>query len=107
MPPSVCWTAAATPALPRWPEPAGQFTATPLPSADCHAGLTLERESVRLYVVPELSERWMIATLVLGRLTPLFSFWIAGSFQDVIWPMKIFASVGPSILIRFLTPGRL
>ena len=43
IPPSVCCTAAATPALPRWPEPTGQFTATPLPSADCHAGLTLER----------------------------------------------------------------
>ncbi len=44
---------------------------------------------------------------VLGRLTPLFSFWIAGSFQVVIWPMKILASVGPSMCRRFLTPGRL
>src|SRR6201997_3082779 len=44
---------------------------------------------------------------VLGRLTPLLSATIAGSFQAVIWPEKILASVGPSRCKRFLTPGRL
>jgi len=34
------------------PEPTGQLTATPVPIADCHAGLELERKSVKLYVVP-------------------------------------------------------
>src|SRR2546429_229909 len=32
MPPGVCDTPAATPALPRWPVPTGQLTATPEPS---------------------------------------------------------------------------
>src|ERR1700758_2889481 len=44
---------------------------------------------------------------VLGRLTPLLSAAIAGSFHVVIWPEKILASVGPSMCSRFLTPGRL
>src|ERR1700686_2883985 len=44
---------------------------------------------------------------VLGRATPLLSFWIAGSFQLVILPMKMLARVGPSMCSRFFTPGRL
>ncbi len=60
-----------------------------------------------MYVVPELSERWAIVIAVLGSDTPLLSAAIAGSFHLVICPMKIFASVGPSMCRRFLTPGRL
>src|SRR4051812_13808890 len=107
MPPGVCETPAATPALPRWPVPTGQLTATSRPSCDFQVGLTLERKSVKLYVVPELSERWTIAIFVLGSLTPLFRDLIAGSSHCVIWPRKILASVGPSMCRRFLTPSTL
>ncbi len=62
---------------------------------------------MKLKVVPELSERWAIEIFVLGSETPGLSLAIAGSFQVVIWPMKILASVGPSMCSRFLTPGRL
>ena len=62
---------------------------------------------MKLKVVPELSERWAIVIFVLGSETPGFSFAIAGSFHVVIWPMKICASVSPSMCRRFLTPGRL
>src|SRR5256886_17199207 len=44
---------------------------------------------------------------VLGGFTPGLSFLIAGSSHCVIWPRKIFASVGPFMCKRFLTPGRL
>jgi len=39
-----------------------------------------------------------------GRLTPGFSFLIAGSFQVVIWPRKIFARTAPLILRCGTTP---
>src|SRR5919107_3759041 len=102
--PGVCDTPPATPALPRWPEPTGQLTATPLPYCDFHVGLAVERYSVKLYVVPELSERCTIAIFVPGSFTPLFNFLIAGSSHCVIWPEKIFASVAPFMSSRFLTP---
>ena len=57
--------------------------------------------------MPEPSERWAIVIAVLGSETPGLSFAIAGSFQVLICPKKIFASVGPSMCSRFLTPGRL
>src|SRR5581483_8784705 len=107
MPPVVCPTSAATPELPLPPVPVGHATATPRPYFVDHAGLTLARKSVKLNVVPELSERCTIAIDVDGRLTPGFSFLIAGSSHVLTWPMKIFASVGPSMWSRFLTPGRL
>ena len=56
-PPSVRETTPATPALPRAPTPVGQLTVVLLPTFDFQAGLVLERKSVKLYVVPELSER--------------------------------------------------
>ena len=37
-------------------------------------------------VSPEESERWIVTIGVAGILTPLFSFWIAVSFQVVIEP---------------------
>src|SRR3954471_9823271 len=104
MAPGVCVTPAATPELPRWPVPVGHATATPFPYFDFHCGLALERKSVKLYVVPELSERWTIAMFWSGSATPLFSFLIAASFHFVIWPEKICASVAPFMCSRFLTP---
>ena len=62
---------------------------------------------MKLKVVPELSERCAIEIFVDGSETPLFSFAIAGLFQVVILPMKMLASVGPSIFNRFGAPGRL
>ena len=59
---------------------------------------------MKLNVVPELSERWTIAILRLGSATPLLSFLIAASFQLVMSPLKILASVGPFMCRRFLTP---
>ena len=58
---------------------------------------------MKFQVVPLPSERWTVVIVVSGRLTPLFSLTIAGSFHFVISPEKIFASVGPSMCSRFLT----
>src|SRR5262245_21437513 len=107
MPPGVWPTPAATPDEPRWPAPTGQSTATPLPTLDLQSALALERYSVKLYVVPELSDLCTIAIDWSGRPTPLFSFAIAGSFHFVICPEKIFASVAPFMCSRFLTPETL
>ena len=65
------------------------------------------RNLVKPAVVPEESERWTTAMLVLGRLMPELSALIAGSFQVLIWPRKIFEIVGPSSLMPLLTPDRL
>ena len=59
------------------------------------------------WVVPEESERCTTVMLVLGRLMPGFSALIAGSFQVLILPMKMFATVGPSSFSPLLTPDRL
>jgi len=57
-------------------------------------------------VVPDESERTAMVIGVLGRLTPGLSALIAGSFQVLIWPWKIFAmTVGSSF--RLLIPVRL
>src|SRR5213076_1730879 len=65
-PPFVWLSAAETPEEPRAP--------TPVPGPAFHTLLTLLRYSVRLYVVPLLSERWMTVIARLGRLLPAFSF---------------------------------
>src|ERR687888_1836919 len=96
MPPSVWVNAAATPELPRAPMPVGQLTDTPLPGPPFHVRLTLLRYSVRLYVVPLLSERWMTVMSRSGSDFPLFSFLIAGSFHFLIRPRKMPAIVLPS-----------
>src|SRR5919204_4163214 len=96
MRPLVVLRAPETPELPRAPTPVGQSTATPLPTFVFHSGLTEFRYSVRLYVVPLLSERWMTVIPRSGRLLPLFCRLIAGSFQRLILPRKMFASVFPS-----------
>src|SRR5436309_6307166 len=94
-PPFVWLSAAETPEEPRAPTPAGQSTATPFPGPAFHVLLTLVRYSVRLYVVPLLSERWMTVMPRLGSLLPLLSFLIAGSSHFLIFPRKMFASTEP------------
>ena len=48
---------------------------------------------MKLSVVPESSERWNAWILRSGSFASGFSFLIAGSFQLVIWLLKIFARV--------------
>jgi hypothetical protein len=99
MPPFVWLSVAATPELPRAPTPVGQLTATPLPTLLFHCRLTAFRYSVRLYVVPLLSLRWITVMSRSGNDLPLFSFFSAGSFHFLIRPMKMPATALPSSLM--------
>src|SRR6266496_1247524 len=99
MPPFVWLSVADTPELPRAPTPTGQLTATPLPTPLFHCLLTLLRYSVRLYVVPLLSLRWITVMAKSGRVLPLFSCLIAGSFHFLILPRKMPATALPSSLM--------
>src|SRR5215217_7324421 len=105
MPPFVCDSVPETPALPRAPTPVGQSTATPLPTRLFHSLLTLLRYSVRLYVVPLLSLRWITVIWRSGRFLPLLSFLIAGSFQRLILPRKMPATALPSRRRWFGSPS--
>ena len=60
-----------------------------------------------MYVVPEPSDRCTTVMSVPGRLTPAFSFAIAGSFHFVILPRKMSASSAPVNFSCALTPGML
>ena len=58
--------------------------------------------------MPEPSERCTTTIGCDGSLTPALSFWIAASFQVLISPRKILASVGPSsVSSPDLTPSTL
>ena len=59
------------------------------------------------FVVPDESERCTTVIVVLGRLTPGFSAAIAELFHFVIFPRKMFASVGPSSFRPVLMPDTL
>src|SRR6476619_3398179 len=107
MPPSVRVTRPATPAEPRAPMPAGKLTAVELPTFDFQSPFTAERKSVKLYVVPDPSERKIGVIRRFGMSAPLFSALIAGSFQFVIWPRKIFEIVFPSRFRCVGAPGTL
>src|SRR4051812_35184856 len=107
MPPFVPLRDAATPAEPRAPTPPFQLTATPLPNRDFQDGLALERYSVTLYVVPELSLRWMGVMSRSGRFAPGLSAAIRWAFHFLMSPEKMPASVGPSSRRRLLRPGML
>src|SRR3954447_13746837 len=95
MPPSVCESTPATPADFAPPTPTGKLGSVLTPTFDLNAPLTAERESVKLYEVPEPSERKIGGIFVDGRDTPLLSAWIDASFQVVTLPRKMFASTGP------------
>ena len=57
MPPSVRVMTPVTPALPRAPTPVGQLTLVPVPTLLFQVGLVFDRKSVKLYDVPEASDR--------------------------------------------------
>ena len=57
MPPSVRVTTPVTPALPRAPTPVGQLTLVLVPTLLFQVGLVFDRKSVKLYDVPEASDR--------------------------------------------------
>src|SRR5580692_1265033 len=106
MAPAVDLTICATPGLPM-PARAvdGHLTVELLPSVHVLGTASL-RNRVKFAVVPEESERTAMVIGVLGRLTPGLSAAMAGSFQVLIWPWKIFAMVVASSF-RLLTPDRL
>src|SRR5579862_4355877 len=64
------------------------------------------RNRVKFWVVPEESDRTARVIGVLGRLTPGLLALMAGSFQALMLPEKIFAIVVGSSF-RLLTPDRL
>src|SRR5262245_27256299 len=92
MEPLVFFTASATPWEPWAPWPPGAVHFLP-PSKVQTEGAVPVRNLVKLSVVPESSERWIVAICRFGRVTPGLSFAMAGSFQFLIVPAKILASV--------------
>src|SRR5665647_1792952 len=104
MPPSVVFTALATPADFSLPSPLPVHF---LPGA---AGQSVEaavfRYLVKLSVVPDSSERKNTLMACAGRVTPLLMAMIAGSFHLVIRPLKILA-VTAGVRTSLSTPLRL
>src|SRR5450755_3709780 len=96
--PWVCLTAAATPAFLAAPVPTGHLTVLSEPTWDFQVGLQSARNVVKPAVVPDESERCTTVIFVLGSFIPGLSLAIAGSFQVLILPRKMFAVVGPSSL---------
>src|SRR2546423_6742457 len=105
--PSVWLIAAATPSFPSPPVPTGHCTALSAPTFVDQSELCDASQEVNTNVVPDSSERWTTEIGVLGSETPVFWAAIAGSFQVVISPRKIFATVSPSSCRGFETPWRL
>src|ERR1700712_3379737 len=106
MAPGVLLTIESTPPLPVPPRLLeGQLIVELVPSFHT-PGAELTRNWEKFCVVPEESDRRAMVIAVLGSLALGLSAVIAGSFQVLIWPWKILAIVGPSIL-RPVTPDRL
>src|SRR5438094_5032162 len=109
MPPAVLLTTASTPALfapaLNWAL-VGHVGPVPAPILDLNSGLTVDRNVVKMYVVPEPSERWTIVIGVEGRLTPGLSALISALFQAESLPWKMSARVC-ALRCRFVMPGRL
>src|ERR1022692_3715162 len=94
----------ATPGFPDAACPPGQLMVLPVPSVHVD-GAALVRYNVKLAVVPDPSERCTVVMAVAGNLTPGLSPAMAGSFQVVILPAKIPATVaGPNV--NFDTPDK-
>src|SRR5262249_10656399 len=87
----VDFSAAATPSEPLAPCPPGAFQTLSWSKVQSLPAAAV-RYLVKLSVVPEESERWKVTIVASGRVAPLFSAVIAGSFHLVIEPEKIFAS---------------
>src|SRR3954471_13136803 len=98
---------AATPSLPLAPVPVGHFTDLSTPGPLSHSLEELARNWAKFFVVPDSSERWQTVILLAGSVTPAFAAAIFGSFQFVILPRKMSASVAPSSLRPDFTPSRL
>src|SRR2546421_7496293 len=102
MVPSDLLIAAATPSEPFSPSPPGAFQVLSLPKLQSEAEV-LARNLVKLSVVPELSDRCTVKIFVDGSVAPWLSAAIAGSFQVVTFPAKIFAMVA-GLSCRLVTP---
>src|SRR5215218_7798098 len=96
MEPLVLATLLATPSLPFAPMPTGHSTEVLAPTFDFQSGLTFDRQSVQMNVVPDPSDRCTTTIACDGSLALGLSFWIRGSFQAFTSPIKILAKVGPS-----------
>src|SRR6267142_3202360 len=96
MAPGVALTTASTPALLapalNWAV-VGQVGTVPAPIFDLNSGLAVERNVVKMYVVPEPSDRWTIVIGVFGRFTPGLSALISALFHAASLPWKMSASV--------------
>src|SRR5665648_656765 len=104
MPPSVAFTALATPADFSLPSPLPVHL---LPdSAVQSVGAAALRYLVKLSVVPDSSERKKTLMSCAGGVTPGLMAAIAGSFHLVMAPLKILA-VTAGVRISFSTPLRL
>src|SRR5262245_59138296 len=107
MEPSVALMIEVTPGLPLPPWlPSGHVTVEPAPSFQIEPAAFV-RYVVKFCVVPELSERRAIVIFVDGSFTPGLSAAIAGSFQVVMSPWKILASVGGVNFRGLVTPDTL
>src|SRR5450759_2129552 len=101
MPPSVAFTALATPADFSLPSPLPVHF---LPGAAGQSvGAAAFRYLVKLSVVPDSSERKKTLMAVAGRVTPLLMAAMAGSFHAVMRPLKILA-VTAGVRISLSTP---
>src|ERR687889_1335517 len=92
MVPGVFLTWVATPSDFAAPAPPGAFHALALPNVHS-ASAVLLRYLVKLSVVPDSSERCTVWIAVSGRVAPLLSAAIFGSFHLVILPEKMPARV--------------
>src|SRR5215510_9427327 len=107
MAPSPCLISCATPVFfsPPWVD-AGQATESPEPRVQFAGWHAATRNLVKLFVVPEPSERWATMMFLSGRVTPALSAAIAGSFHFLILVDMIWHSVS-GLSLRPLTPERL
>src|SRR3954470_24850367 len=105
MVPEPPFTASMTPEVPSAPSPDlnGQVSLASFVHA---SGAVWCSQSVKLFVVPESSERCTGVIFVDGRLAPGLSFMISGSFHDVTLPAKMSAAVAGERL-SLSTPSRL
>src|SRR4051812_17174581 len=117
-PRSPAWLASAYPMVPEPPLTASMTPDVPsAPSPDLNGQVSLAAfvqalaavwcsQSVKLFVVPESSERCTGVIFVDGRLAPGLSLLISGSFHEVTLPEKMSATVVGDRL-SFVTPLRL
>src|SRR4051812_25216440 len=105
MAPDACFTAAVTPSEPLAPWPVGHGTSLAAPAFHTFGDAAV-RYPVKAAVVPEPSERCTTWIPVAGRLAAELSALMAGSFQVLILPAKMPASVSGESF-RSLRPERL